>query len=129
MVMIVWAIVAWWYTDGWRQCRERVVGRVDATLDYFSIGLLLRTLFSPFRQISAGGVRGPLGVQFQALIDRLFSRLIGGVLRLFIILIGGFVILLNIFIGLLLVVTWLFVPLLPFVGVVLFMIGWLPWSN
>jgi hypothetical protein len=127
--MVIWGIVTWWYTDGWRQCWLRFHERLEATLDFFSIDLLLRTLFAPFRQISAGGVNGPLDMQLQAFFDRLISRCIGTVVRLIMIVVGGVTVLLSTVIGGLLLLLWAFVPLLPFIGVILYIAGWLPWNN
>jgi hypothetical protein len=104
--------------------REKLMG----TLDYFSIDLLLRTFFSPFRQISAGQVRGPLGVQMRAFFDRLISRMIGAMVRLTMIIVGIFAIILSTVIGGAVVVVWGIIPLLPVLGIVLFVSGWVPWS-
>lgn len=104
--------------------REKLVG----TLDYFSIDLLLRTFFSPFRQISAGQVRGPLGVQMRALLDRIISRVIGAMIRLVMIIVGIFAIILYTLIGGLMVLVWGIIPVLPVLGIVLFVSGWVPWS-
>ena len=104
--------------------REKLVG----TLDYFSIDLLLRTFFSPFRQISAGQVRGPLGVQMRALLDRIISRVIGAMIRLVMIVVGIFAIILYVLIGGLMVLVWGIIPVLPVLGIVLFVSGWVPWS-
>ena len=106
---------------------ERVAERLVATTDFFSIGLLARTLFAPFRQISAGGVRGPLGVQMRAFFDRLISRLIGAMVRTAMIFTGCVAVALQALCGGIIAVGWLFVPALPLVGVVLTVIGWLPW--
>jgi hypothetical protein len=127
--MIMWGMVAWWYTDGWRQCLRRTRERLDATLDFFSFGLLLQTLFSPFRQISAGNVRGSFEVQMRAFFDQLISRVIGMVVRLITIAIGSIVVLVNLFVALVLLIGWVFVPLLPFVGLVLFALDWIPWNK
>ena len=58
-----------------------VWGKLVSVFDYFSIDLLVRTWFAPFRQISAGAVDGPIGVQIRAFFDRLISRTIGGIVR------------------------------------------------
>ncbi len=102
--------------------------RLAATADYFSIDLLLKTLFAPYRQISAGQVRGSLNVQMRAFFDLLLSRIIGAVIRLFMIIIGSISLLFYSLMGLFLVVLWGIVPLLPVLGIVLAVTGWLPWK-
>jgi hypothetical protein len=104
--------------------RDKLAG----IMDYFSIDLLARTLFSPFRQISAGKVRGPLAVQMQAFFDRLISRVIGGMVRSFMIIMGTVVIVLYGVIGSIVLLLWAFVPLFPFVGIALYVAGWMPWN-
>lgn len=126
--MFIVGLLTWWYGAGWRGRALGLRQHLAATADYFSIDLLLRTLFSPFRQISAGGVRGPLGVQMRAFFDKLVSRLIGAMIRSAIIVIGAISLLLFALIGSLLVLAWLFVPLLPIAGIVLWIAGWIPWS-
>lgn len=98
-----------------------------ATTDFFSIDLLLATLFSPFRQISAGHVRGSLEVQLHAFFDRLISRLIGAMVRTALIVAGSVSLALTLVVGLLVVVIWVCVPVVPLLGLVLMAAGWLPW--
>lgn len=129
MVMIIWGIVTWWYTDGWRQCLLRMQDRIAATLDFFSFGLLVGTLFAPFRQISAGKVGGSFEVQVRAFLDQLISRAIGMVVRLITIAIGSVAVLIDLLVAIVLLIGWLFVPLLPFIGLGLFILEWLPWSK
>jgi hypothetical protein len=126
--MFIVGILSWWYGSGWRQRAARLGERLAGTMDYFSIDLLLKTLFSPFRQISAGKVQGPLGVQMRAFLDRLISRIIGALIRFTMIIVGSLAILLRIIIGAVGLVLWAVVPLLPIAGVVLFLTGWIPWS-
>lgn len=125
--MFIVGILSWWYTAGWRQQFVNVQARLSRTLDYFSIDLLLRTFFSPFRQISAGRVTGSLDVQVRAFFDRLVSRLIGAMVRGAIIVLGTLWIICSTLISGSLAVLWLVVPLLPIAGVVVAMIGWVPW--
>jgi hypothetical protein len=89
---------------------------------------LLRTFFSPFRQISAGNVRGPLGVQLRAFLDRLISRMIGAMIRFTMIIVGSIAIVLYVVYGSFMLIIWGIVPLAPIIGIVLFMTGWVPWS-
>jgi len=129
MVMMIWGLVTWWYTDGWRQCWLRFQEGLDATLDYFSISLLMKTLFAPYRQISAGNVRGPLDVQLRAFFDRLVSRFVGTVVRLIMVVVGSVTIFLSMVMGGLFLLFWGLAPILPVIGFLLFIIGWLPWNS
>lgn len=127
--MVIWGMTIWWYTSGWRQCLERIKGRIEATLDFFSIGLLIKTLFAPFRQISAGRTRGPLNVQVQAFFDRLVSRVIGMVVRLLMIMAGSLIVVVNVAVGFVVIAAWAIIPLMPIIGLGLFLLEWMPWSN
>lgn len=127
-LMFIAGMLLWWYGQGWRDAAMRVGRRLVNLEDYFSIDLLLKTFFSPFRQISAGKTKGPLGVQMRAFFDRLISRVIGAMIRLFTIFIGLVALVIYAAIGLVVLAMWAFIPLLPIAGIVLFVSGWIPWS-
>lgn len=100
-----------------------------ATLyDYFSLDLLIRTLFAPFRQISAGRVRGPIGVQLRAWFDRLISRVIGAIVRSMVIVIGIFALVVAAVIGMIRLIAWPLIPVSPIIAVAFALIGWVPWT-
>lgn len=122
--MMLVAFFSWWYTTGWGELLGRVMVRVERVLQTFSVGLLFKTLFAPFRQISAGNVQGPLDVQVRAFGDRLFSRLFGAFIRSFFIFFGLVSALLAGLIGLVQLLLWPVVPFLPLVGLVLALTGW-----
>lgn len=122
--MLFVSLFKWWYGAGWRRRALLVNGRLEGVMDYFSVDLLLKTLFSPFRQISAGRVDGPLGVQLRALADKLISRIIGAMVRLVILVIGLVVIALTAIFGLTILIAWAFVPVLPILGLLLALTGW-----
>jgi hypothetical protein len=124
--MFIVGILSWWYGAGLITRISAVQGRIASIMDYFSIDLLLRTIFSPFKQISAGSVSGSVGQKWRAFVDRFFSRCIGAVVRLLLIIVGTAGIIGTIIVGALLIVVWLFVPVLPLVGVILTLIGWTP---
>lgn len=124
---MITALLGWWYGAGWQLQASEVLRRFDELSDSFSIGLLLRTLFSPFRQISAGGVQGPLGVQMRAWVDRLVSRFIGALIRTAVIIAGLITMLIFGLVSLLLLMIWPLIPLLPFIGLLLSSMGWVPW--
>lgn len=100
---------------------QRVGFGVLRTADFFSIGLLVRTLFDPFRQISAGQVRAqaPLAVKMQAFFDRLFSRVVGAVVRLLVLFAGLVVISLRAVWAVGSIVVWALLPSTPVVGIIL----------
>ena len=126
-MQVVGAII-WWYSGGWILLARRLAVRLDGLRDYFSIGLLLTTLFAPFRQISAGGVSGGLDAQFRAFIDKTISRLIGAFIRLIVLIVGIVSIVVSAVLSLLALILWAFVPFLPIVGLVLMLTGWVPWK-
>lgn len=125
--MLIAAFFAWWYGRGWRD----QVGRVKTSLvkvnDTFSIPLLLKTLFMPFRQISADVGGRSLEEKFRAALDKLFSRLIGAFMRFFVIIAGVVVIFLLLILSVIRLLLWPLMPFLPVVGVVLMTTVGTPW--
>lgn len=128
MYMVIVGMLAWWYTSGLHRLLIAISSRFVGVFDYFSIDLLITTLFSPYRQISAGKVDGPIGLQLRALVDNLLSRVIGAVLRSIVMVIGAVTLVVLAVFSLMQVVAWIVVPSLPVVGLVLMLIGWLPWT-
>jgi hypothetical protein len=126
--MFIVGILSWWYGAGWKQRLMMLRERLVSTADYFSIDLLLKTLFSPYRQISAGQVKGSINVQMRAFFDQLISRIIGAIIRTFMIVFGTVTMLIQSVLGGTLLVVWSVIPFLPIVGVVLCMMGWMPWK-
>ena len=122
-MLLVTELFMWWYTAGLRQRLKKISVRLDGTIDYFSMDLLVKTLFAPFRQISASKVDGSLEVKMRALIDRLFSRLIGAFVRTLLLVVGGVTIALQAILALIMILLWLLVPFLPVVGIVLMIAG------
>jgi hypothetical protein len=57
------------------------------------------------------------------MIDKLFSRVIGAVVRLIILLIGAVVIAVQSITAIVVLVFWSLVPLLPFAGIILMSSG------
>ena len=125
--MFLVGLISWWYGRGWVEQWRRNGGMLMRTLEFFSVGQLLSTLFSPFRQISAG-VRGDgsFTASFSAFLDRLISRIVGAFVRFFTILAGSVIIALQAVYVAVIMAFWWLVPVLPVVGFVAFMIGWVP---
>jgi hypothetical protein len=119
--MVFISLFSWWYTTGWLTLIRKGSERVESVLKFFSVPLLVTSLFAPFRQISAGRVNGPLNVQLQAWADRLFSRVIGAVIRSLLILIGLLLVAVMSALMLGVIALWPLIPFAPLVG--MFMLG------
>lgn len=123
--MAVLQMFSWWYLSGWSVFLHKIrTGLVNIT-DFFSMSSLLRTLFKPYRQISAETAQSnsSLDLKFRMFTDRLVSRIIGFVSRLFLLLIGTIVIIIGGLISFITLVLWPFIPLTPIAGLVLTLIG------
>lgn len=119
-------LFTWWYGQGLRGVWKRIGHQTTGVLEAFSVMLLAGSLFAPFRQIDAGGVRGSIEVQFRAWIDRSFSRVFGFFLRSFMIIIGLFGAIIVAILGVVWALVWAIVPLLPLIGLLLAAMGWVP---
>lgn len=124
--MFLVGMISWWYGRGVAGQFGRIRDRLVATFSFFSIGQLLVTLFAPFRQISAGTVRGSLATQLRAFFDQTISRVIGAIVRLFTIAAGVIVLALQLIGELVVMIVWLLLPLFPVAGFIMFAIGWVP---
>jgi hypothetical protein len=124
--MFLVGIISWWYGSGWKGQLRRIRDRLASTAGYFSIGQLFATLFSPFRQISAGSVGGSIGAQLRAFFDKTLSRVIGAIVRLFTILAGIIILFFQSLFELIVLIIWLLLPVFPIIGLIVFVIGWVP---
>lgn len=125
--MFLVGLISWWYGRGWIGQLKRMAGRFSATLEFFSVGQLFSTLFSPFRQISAGASGdGSIGGAFRGFVDQTISRVIGGFVRFFTIIFGLIVIVLQALYEVMIMIAWWFLPLLPIAGFIMLAIGWVP---
>jgi hypothetical protein len=106
---MIFEILRWWYVTGWRQAIHRIVSWPQGVEQLFSLSLLVKTLFSPWRRIVTPPGRG-LDAKMHAMLDNLVSRCVGFVIRLFVIIAAGFSMLAALMGSLALAVIW---PLLP----------------
>ena len=125
IVMLAVSFLQWWYLRGWLIYFDGFRAKMRNLADFFSIGLLLRTLFQPFRQISADetGEKGGLEGMLIAFFDRLLSRFIGFVVRIFIIVAGIIAMTVQFVCGLVIALLWPCIPLLPIAGIVVSSMG------
>lgn len=125
--MFLVGLLSWWYGRGWVNQLRQTSDQWRATVEFFSIGQLFATLFSPFRQISANSTSDPNPmVALRAVLDQLVSRIIGAFVRLFTVLAGCIVIVLQVVYQSILLVLWFIVPAIPLVGFLLLAVGWVP---
>ena len=123
--MAILEILTWWYTAGMRGIFGRAKEWFGKVADFFSMDSLLKTLFMPYRQISAERARAdaPVGLKLQMFGDRLFSRIIGFFARIVLLLAGVVTMIFGLVLILALILLWPFIPVLPVFGVILTIAG------
>ncbi len=123
--MAILEMFTWWYVSGWGVFLQKIRIFLGNVIDFFSMSDLLRTLFQPFRQISAASAsaESSLDLKFHMFIDRLISRLVGFFSRLVLIFAGVLIICIVGILSFVLVVLWPLVPLTPLAGLILAFTG------
>lgn len=88
--------------------------------NYFSIPLLLKTFFAPWRKNAWVYPKGfDIGEIFGTFISNIFSRFLGAIMRIFLIIFG---IIFQIFVfiaGLVIIFLWIFMPVLIIIGLII----------
>jgi len=88
-------------------------------LNYFSIPLLLKTFFSPWRKYKWSCGKGfDIKRYFEALFSNLISRTLGVIIRSFLIIIGLLVEIFIIFAGTIIFLSWLALPAILIWGLI-----------
>lgn len=106
---MIFQMLRWWYSAGWLQASHTVTSWPLGLERHFSVSILARTLFSPWRRIISAGGRS-FDAKIRDALDNFVSRCVGFVVRI-IVLFTAMVGMLAAFLGgLLLAVIW---PLLP----------------
>ncbi len=120
--MLALAFFQWWYGLGWLRL-VRGVGQAIRRVDRaFSVPILLRTLFAPWRRIISRGDN--LIESLKAVVDNTVSRLVGSLVRS-IVIVAAVILMVGITVGgVLMIVLW---PLLPLVAGALLVRGLFPW--
>ena len=125
--MLLMSLFSWWYSDGLKKELVYLAHAMGASLDFFSIGLLIKTLFAPFRQIDAGqAMQAPVDIQVRMFFDRLLSHIIGAVMRLVLIVVGAATLTVQLVGSVAAMAIYLLLPLLPVIGVAMYALGWTP---
>jgi len=114
-------IIFQWLSWRFFQMPKKIIGAWKNVLkfyfDYFSIPLLIRTLFSPWRHYAwSYGKSFDLGRYFEVWTSNIISRTIGAILRIVLIAIGlGFEFFLLL-IGIMVLLLWFIFPWLSIIG-------------
>ena len=122
--MLVISFVQWWYGRGFKAYLADFSNSLKDLMDFFSIRLLVRNLFSPFKQISAekkGNL--PLNARLHAWGDLMISRMVGATIRFFLLIIGTVLLIARAAIGIVLMIAWPLMPLLIVYAVMLYVRG------
>lgn len=129
VLMLLFEFFRWWYSEGIIARIKSVMNAISHTADAFSIGLMIKTLFRPFKRISAAGsgVTQSLDNKMKELGDQLISRFIGFFARTVMILAGTLSLIVLFFGGVLLVIFHLFMPIAPIIGLILTLWGGIPY--
>src|SRR5471030_1242821 len=110
--MLLVAFVQWWYGPGWRDTASRLMVRIHQTYLTFSVPILLRTLFAPWRRIITPS-GSSIEQRLRALLDNLVSRTVGFTVRLLALAIACFIMVCYVLLGGVCLLLW---PVLPFLG-------------
>ncbi|MBW4061914.1 hypothetical protein HJC99_05070 [Candidatus Saccharibacteria bacterium] len=117
MLFVSW--LSWWYTRGWSSVATGIRARLVRLSQNFSVGLLLQTLFAPWRRIVTSS-SGSMSQRLRASVDNTVSRFVGLAVRL-LALLAAFVAMLGIGLGGgILILAW---PFVPVAGVILIFVG------
>ena len=122
--MAIIEMLSWWYAHGWNVFIKKNRHTLSNIVDFFSMNSLIRTLFKPFRQISAetASADSSLDLKMHMFLDRLISRFIGFFSR-FLLIAGTFIIIIGAICSLALIILWPLVPFIPIAGIILTVTG------
>lgn len=126
--MVIISLLSWWYSEGWLEQISLTKRSFIKLADKFSIGMLLKTLFAPFRQISVGEQAGKTASLTSVIADKLISRLVGSVMRLVMVFVGTLALIIYAIVSLLRLAGWPLLPLAPVLGLILMVSVGAPWK-
>lgn len=112
-------IFLWWYSRGIRDFFVYLKAVLVKITDIFSVKLLLRTYFAPWRRdiVSTEGL--PLNLVLRIFVFNLIARLIGAFIKTIILFLYILVATFYSFLVVFLLFVWLFLPLLSIAGIIL----------
>lgn len=107
-------MITWWYGLGWLQRVASLKAQLANWMKYFSLGILLKTLFQPWKQITTvAGSGTSLDAKKDALIDNMVSRLVGFLVRSSVFFVALLVVAVVLVVNVVYVLIWPLIPLSP----------------
>jgi len=86
-------------------------------LNYFSLPILLKSLFAPWRRYKWNYPKGfDVGEFFSTLVSNAFSRILGALMRIVLIIVGIIFQIFVVFAGLIIFLLWILIPFIIIAG-------------
>ena len=120
--MLALEFFTWWYGRGWQQLAHNMHRRITKTSSMFSVPILLRTLFAPWKRIITYP-GASIDAKIRAFGDNMVSRAVGFSVRLLVLFSAAIMLLLVSAVAVIELVVWPFLPLLVVVTIVKGIIG------
>jgi hypothetical protein len=108
--MLVLELFSWWFGQGWQQVAKNSGRRLVRVANLFSVPILLRTLWAPWRRIITYP-GASIDAKLRAMGDNLVSRFIGFTVRLLVLLTAAIMLIGLCVVGVISIILW---PLVPF---------------
>jgi len=116
---ILWQYLVWQFFEVLKNILRGWKNFLIFNLNYFSIFLLIRTFFSPWRRYVWAYPRGfDIGRYLETFISNLISRILGAVMRVFLIFFGILTEIFIFFAGLIVILVWLALPIILIKGII-----------
>ena len=108
-ISFVPALLIWWYGRGLTDLFSFLLALLDYIQNLFSVTVLLKTLFSPWKKMVGERGRGIDGLKIW-LLDNLVSRGVGFVVRVLMIFVFMIAFLAFLIFSVIAIIFWLFMP-------------------
>lgn len=104
----------WWYYEEPKFLWHSILNVISKTFASFSVGLLLSTLFDPWKKDVIYVENASLDIRLRIMIENLISRFAGFLMRIFTIIAGFLVTIITILILITAFLAWLLMPVIIF---------------
>lgn len=118
--MITLTLWKWWYQYGWLAAARAFLYMLYGTLQNFSVPVLVRTLFAPWKQtVNTAGPNTPLPVRIRWWVGNQVSRFIGAAIRIIVLISAVILLAIMAVSGGVLLLLWPFAPVAVVGGLVM----------